>query len=181
MNRHSTRSIGVILGTLALALAGGCSSGPTKEEIARQELDLSQARLAVDSLLTTMHAAAAEADLTEYMGCFAPDAIFLGTDAKERWNMSEFERYCRYYFEQGKGWTYTLLPGRRSVFLNQDADSAWFDELLEHEKYGVCRGTGAARRVAGKWQIVQYHLTIPVPNELAPRVVQMIRETSTKP
>ena len=43
---------------------------------------------------------------------------------------------------------------------------------------GRCRGTGVLRLIDGQWRIEQYHLTIPVPNELASEVVKRIREAS---
>ena len=38
------------------------------------------------------------------------------------------------------------------------------------------RGTGVLRQIDGRWKICQYHLTLPIPNALAPKVVQLIRE-----
>jgi hypothetical protein len=40
----------------------------------------------------------------------------------------------------------------------------------------VTRSTGVLIREDGAWKIAQYHLTIPIPNDLANRVVKMIRE-----
>jgi hypothetical protein len=61
------------------------------------------------------------------------------------------------------------------VTLAEDGSTAWFDEMLENQSYGTTRGTGVLVRTAGGWKIVQYHLTIPLPNDLARDVVQMIR------
>ncbi len=53
--------------------------------------------------------------------------------------------------------------------------SSKFDEVLDSESYGECRGSGVLRRIDGNWRIVQYNLTIPLPNEIAAEVVERIR------
>ena len=60
---------------------------------------------AVSAALDDWHAAAAEADEERYLAHFAPEAVFLGTDASERWTLAEFTEYVRTYFPRG-GWTY---------------------------------------------------------------------------
>ena len=42
----------------------------------------------VDQVLTAFHAAAAAADGELYFSLFADDAIFIGTDAAERWTVT---------------------------------------------------------------------------------------------
>ena len=61
------------------------------------------------------------------------------------------------------------------VGLGQHGEPCWFDEVLHNDKYGETRGSGALRRIDGAWRIVQYNLTIPIPNEMAANVVEMIR------
>lgn len=129
---------------------------------------------AVEETLNQFHAAAAKADGAAYFALFAPEGVFIGTDATERWTVEQFKRYVAPHFAQGKGWTYA--PKTRHVELTPRGDVAWFDEILENKSYGVCRGTGVLRNVDGAWRISQYHLTIPVPNELAAQVVKMIRD-----
>jgi ketosteroid isomerase-like protein len=133
----------------------------------------------IEQTLDQFHQAASKADATTYFGLFAPEGVFLGTDATERWTVEEFRKYAMPHFSKGKGWTYVAT--RRSVELAPGGELAWFDELLDNKSYGTCRGSGVLRRIDGRWKISQYHLTIPVPNELAEKVVKMIRETSTGP
>jgi uncharacterized protein (TIGR02246 family) len=130
---------------------------------------------AVLAMLDRFHLAASKADGEAYFALFAPEGVFIGTDAEERWTVEAFKAYAEPYFSKGKGWTYVPRAGRRNVGLSPDGSVAWFDEILYHAKYGVCRGTGAARLVDGRWRVTQYHLTIPVPNQLAERVVGMIK------
>ena len=128
---------------------------------------------AVEAVLDAFHAAAAVADEARYLACLAPDAVFLGTAPAERWAGEEFRSFVRSIFEEGEGWTY--VPSKRSVSVSDDGRTAWFDESLENEWYGTCRGTGVLRREDGSWSIAQYALSIPIPDEIAPTVVASIR------
>jgi len=129
----------------------------------------------VTKVLDQLHEFAAKADGENYFDLFAPHAVFLGTDATERWTIDEFKAYVQKRFETGKGWTYTLVPSKR--FVTFAGDVAWFDELLENAKYGICRGSGVLRKIDGEWKIEQYNLTLTVPNEAAEDVVKVIRAT----
>ncbi len=130
----------------------------------------------VEAVLDDFHAAASEADEERYFGHFAASGVFFGTDATERWTRDQFRAYAHPHFAQGKGWTYH--PRERHVALSKDGATAWFDELLDNAKYGECRGTGVLQRYDGEWKIEQYHLTVPMPNELAKDFVARIREHS---
>jgi ketosteroid isomerase-like protein len=131
---------------------------------------------AVAAVLDDMHDAAAKADEKRYFSHYAPDAVFLGTDATERWTTPAFKEYAHPHFASGKGWTFTPRTGRRNVALSADGNTAWFDEIVDSESYGECRGTGVlSKQKGGRWLIAHYHLTIPVPNALAKEVVKMIR------
>ena len=131
------------------------------------------ARSAVEAVLDEFHAAAAAADEERYFATLAPDAVFLGTAPGERWQGEAWRAFVHRYFSQGKGWAY--VSSERSVEIGSDERTAWFDEILENESYGACRGSGVLRR-KDEWRIVQYNLTIPVPDGLAPDLVTRIRE-----
>ncbi len=129
---------------------------------------------AVNARLDAFHAAASKADGASYFACLAPDAIFIGTDATERWSVAQFRAYCEPYFAQGKGWTYT--PSERHVYLSRDRATVWFDERLSNAKYGELRGSGALRRDGERWLITQYVMSFPVPNDLSAELVKRIGE-----
>ncbi len=129
-------------------------------------------RAAVDTVLDDWHAAASRGDQTRYLDLFAPDAVFLGTDASERWTLEEFTAYVERYFPLG-GWTYQ--PRDRHVRFSPQGTLAWVDELLENEKYGTLRGTSVLQRIAGEWRIAHYSMTFAVPNERSAEVVEAIR------
>ena len=129
---------------------------------------------AVESTLDDFHRAASEADGDAYFDLFAAEGVFLGTDATERWTVDEFRAYAKPHFDRGRGWTYT--PLERHVSISDGGDTAWFDERLHNDGLGATRGSGVLVRRDGVWKVVQYNLTIPVPNELAVEVVERIRE-----
>ena len=129
---------------------------------------------AVEAVLSGLHEAAARADFDRYFGYFSPKGIFLGTDAGERWTVEQFKDYARPAFSKGKGWTYTHR--NRSILISDNRTVAWFDETLWNDVYGTCRGTGSLQIENGEWKIVQYSLSIPIPNPLARQVTQIIRK-----
>lgn len=129
---------------------------------------------AANKLLDGFHVAASKAQINEYFASFTPDGVFIGTDASERWTVDEFKAYAKPHFDKGRGWTYTVAE--RHLNVSADGKHASFDELLDNKSLGRCRGSGVLRMIDGQWRIEQYHLTIPVPNELATEVVKRIRE-----
>lgn len=133
-----------------------------------------EAEGAVRETLDRFHQAAAEADAETYFSLLADDAVYLGTDAGERWSVDDFRAFAQPYFERGQGWTY--VPTSRHVALDADRGTAWFDEMLENASYGTTRGTGVLTKTPAGWRIVQYHLAIPIPNEIAKEVVERIRK-----
>ncbi len=127
----------------------------------------------VATVLDNLHRLASEADFAGYFALYTDDAVFLGTDATERWTKAEFQDYARGSFDAGRGWSYT--PTERHIFLSPDGSTAWFDERLTNSSFGETRGTGVLVRDAGEWKIAQYNLTIPIPNQIAREVVGRIR------
>lgn len=113
--------------------------------------------------LDDLHDAAAHADEPRYLAHFAHDAVFLGTDAKERWDLPAFTAFLHPHFAQGKGWTYHVE--RRAVSFDADGGTAWFDEDLRGERLGPARGSGVLVREGGRWRVAQYNLALTIPNE----------------
>ncbi|MCL1112491.1 MULTISPECIES: nuclear transport factor 2 family protein [Shewanella] len=122
----------------------------------------------VSAILNKLHESAAIADWSAYFSLYHPQAVFIGTDSSERWNMVEFERYAK----PTKGWRYEL----QSRHLLQIDDTILFDEQLYSPEYGVSRGTGALINTEQGWKIAQYHLSFPIPNEKAKRITSLIMQ-----
>ena len=144
----------------------------------RSPLDLESRRTAIDRVLDDWHQAAAVASESGYLTPFADNAVFLGTDASERWSLREFREYVHPYFEAGRGWRYH--PFDRHIMFSQDGDLAWFDERLDNAKYGELRGSGVLQWDGERWRLQHYNMSFPIPNELTLQVVHQIREVDAR-
>ena len=127
----------------------------------------------IDLVLNNFHQAAADAQAKPYFNLLSHDAIFLGTDATERWSKEEFKAFVVPYFSQGKGWLYT--PVERNITVLKQGQVAFFDEILFSKSYGTCRGSGLLVKTDQGWKISQYNLSIPMPNGLAKALVKQIK------
>jgi predicted esterase len=131
---------------------------------------------AIGRVLDDFHDAAAKADEKRYFDHAASEFVFIGTDPTERWNLEEFKSFAKPYFARGKAWTYVPIAGKRSVVFAPDGSTAFFDELLTNDLFGTCRGTGAVRKIGNDWKIVQYSLSVPIPNAKMTEVVNVIKK-----
>jgi hypothetical protein len=125
----------------------------------------------ISRTLDAFHEAAAKADEDTYFGLLTDDAVFIGTDATERWTKAAFETFAKPYFERDTAWTYTSVE--RHITLGPGGTVAWFDERLHNVKYGATRGSGVLVATDAGWRISQYVLSFPIPNEVAPAVVEL--------
>mgnify|MGYP000653840822 CR=1 FL=1 len=128
---------------------------------------------AINKVLDQFHQAAANANAQVYLGSLTDDAIFLGTDASERWTKEQFTAFVLPYFNQDKGWLY--LAKERNISLLNQSSVAFFDEVLENSNYGLCRGSGVLVLTSEGWKISQYSLSILVPNGVANQVTEQIK------
>lgn len=124
----------------------------------------SKEEAAVAAVLEDWHLAAAQADETRYFGHLREGAVFLGTDASERWTKAEFLVWADPFFQRGRAWTFK--PLKRKIAFAPDGRTAWFDEALDTPNLGPARGSGVLVREQGRWLIVQYNLGVPIPNAL---------------
>ena len=76
----------------------------------------------IEAVLDSFHEAASKADGDLYFSLFSDEAIFMGTDAAERWTVDEFKAFAEPYFSQGRGWTYTTTE--RHVYVATDGETA---------------------------------------------------------
>jgi len=118
----------------------------------------------VAALIDDWHLAAAQADEARYFGYLAPDAVFLGTDATERWGKAAFQAFAHPFFAKGKAWAFKAT--RRTLAFAAGNTVAYFDEDLDTPTMGPCRGSGVLEFQRGEWRILQYNLTVPIPNPL---------------
>lgn len=123
----------------------------------------------VTSTINNWHKAAEEADFKTYFDLMTTDAVFVGSDASEVWNYKAFKAFSKPYFETGKAWTF--VPVNRNIYVNDKKDMAWFDEVLNSDHMGLCRGSGVLIKEKGKWKIQHYVLSLAVPNALVDELV----------
>ena len=124
----------------------------------------------INQTLDAWHKAASEANYNNYFDTLTDDAIFIGTDAKENWNKTDFQSFAKPFFDKGKAWNFTALE--RHIYFGHDKKTAWFDELL-NTQMKICRGSGVLVFKNGKWKIKHYVLSMTVPNENADAVIKI--------
>lgn len=124
----------------------------------------------INPTLDGWHKAASEANYNNYFDVMTDDAIFIGTDATEKWTKSAFQIYAKPYFDKGKAWNFTCIE--RSIYFNSDKTVAWFDELLDTQMK-ICRGSGILILVNGKWKIKHYVLSMTIPNDTSDEIIKI--------
>jgi len=125
----------------------------------------------VDKLMNDWHLAATNAD-TSFFNYLDSNAIYIGTDASERWTKSEFESFALPYFRKGKAWDFKTIE--RKVYFSDIKDIAWFDETLD-TWMGICRSSGVVCKLKnGEWKIKHYHLSCTVPNNKIKQFIELI-------
>ncbi|RMH29670.1 MAG: DUF4440 domain-containing protein [Planctomycetota bacterium] len=154
---------------MVAALSTGCTS-------ARRAAQTPTPERAVGAVLDTLHWAAANAEESVYFDLFTPDAVFLGTDATERWPIDTFRAWAEPYFARDSAWVYRVLE--RHVVVAPGGRTAWFDERLWNDRLGETRGSGVLQHDGGRWRIAQYNLSMVIPNELADEVAARVREAA---
>ncbi|MDD3876597.1 MAG: nuclear transport factor 2 family protein [Bacteroidales bacterium] len=133
-------------------------------------VDSENEKAQIDSLLNKWHSAAAQANFEEYFNYFDEHAVFIGTDATENWNKSEFMIWAKPFFDRGKAWHFTSLE--RHVFIDSSGSIAWFDELLSTQMK-LCRGSGVLQKRNEVWKIQHYVLSMTIPNAISDTVIEL--------
>ncbi len=127
-------------------------------------------KVIIATILDSFNVAAANADYERYFAYYADDAIFIGTDATERWNKSEFMVWAKPFFDKKRTWNFSAL--QRNVYLSEDGNMAWFDELLSTQMK-ICRGSGVLIKQNQIWKIQQYVLSTTIPNNIIDTIVAL--------
>ncbi len=117
----------------------------------------------IATFLDAWHLAAAEADEDVFFGSMAPEGVYIGTDATERWLRDTFYNWAASYFERDAAWDFT--PYDRHISFDATTGTGHWDELLD-TWMGICRGSGVFRRSTnGSYEILHYHLSVTIPND----------------
>ena len=148
--------------------------GAFQQSLQAHQSDPKLEKAAIAGTLDKLHKYASEAKGKEYFDLFMDDGVFIGTDLTERWPIPAFKAYAMKRFNTGVGWTYHAVE--RTIDITPSGTTAYFDENLDSQLYGVARGSGVLVRVNGNWKIAQYHLTYPIPNDLSKKLTDIIKE-----
>ncbi len=132
--------------------------------------DITSEKNSINLLLDNWHKAAAEANFDNYFNAMAEESIFIGTDATENWNKTEFKAFAKPYFDKGRAWSFTALE--RNIYFSKDGKIAWFDELL-NTQMKICRGSGTLEKSNNKWKIKHYVLSMTIPNDNTTEVIKI--------
>ncbi|MFD2567237.1 nuclear transport factor 2 family protein [Pseudotenacibaculum haliotis] len=130
----------------------------------------------VNTFLDQWHLAASEADFDGYFNKMDSLSIFIGTDATENWNKSEFVAFSKPYFDRGRAWSFTAID--RNTYMNNDASFIWFDELLS-TWMGLCRGSGVLQKKGDEFTLKHYVLSVTVPNDDIQKLIDVKKETDS--
>ncbi len=136
----------------------------------------SQEKDQINTALENWHKAAADANFDNYFNLMTSDAIFIGTDPTENWNLKDFKAFSKPYFDKGKAWSFSTL--KRNIFIQDDAKIAWFDELLDTQM-GICRGSGIMQKTNNGWKVKHYVLSIAIPNDNVKDITAMKKKFDT--
>lgn len=130
----------------------------------------------INNIIDDWHDAASKADFNAYFNLMTEDAVFIGTDATENWQLEKFKEFSKPYFDKGKAWSFTSLE--RNIYLNSNKNLAWFDEILDTQM-GLCRGSGVVVLTENGWKIKHYVLSITIPNPKVKNVVNIKKDTDS--
>lgn len=136
----------------------------------KKVLDLSKERASISAMLDSFNVAAARADFNRYFSFYDSGAIFIGTDATERWTKDSFMVWSKPYFDKGRAWNFSSV--QRDIYFSEDGGTAWFDELL-NTQMKICRGSGVLAKIGDDWKIRQYVLSTTIPNRIIDTVISL--------
>ncbi len=128
----------------------------------------------IAAMLDSFNLEAARADYNGYFNNYTSDAIFIGTDATERWNKEQFMVWAKPYFDRGKAWNFKSID--RHIYIDENKNTAWFDELL-NTQMKICRGSGVVVKKGNEWKIQQYVLSMTMPNNQINEALKLKTQT----
>lgn len=150
-------------------LLQSCGDGE-KQVNPNDETILDANRKQIAALLDSLNQAAADADYDLYFSFYSDDAVFIGTDATERWDKQSFMTWAKPFFDRKTTWNFHCM--KRNIEFGSYMDIAWFDELL-NTQMKICRGSGVVIKTDRGWQIQQYVLSVTAPNSSIDSIVSI--------
>lgn len=148
----------------------GLTDTRRRKQCRTQESD--DPRAIINKSIDTWHELAAKAD-KQFFDFMTSNAIYIGTDATERWTKQEFVKFAMPYFDRGKAWSFKAIE--RNIYLSTDEKTGWFEELLD-TWMGECRASGVLEKTDKGWLLSHYQLSIAVPNEKVKAFLELMEE-----
>ena len=192
MWRRLITALALFTQSMQITLTAGCaaSAPPASTAASRAATSVTttktggrgaEAEKEISATLDDWHDAAARADEERYFRHFTSDAVFLGTDATERWDTAAFRAYAHPHFARGKAWSFRAV--RRAIRVAPGGLYAWFDEDLDTPNMGPARGSGVlVRGTTGEpWRIAQYNLSLTIPNDRMKEVKSLLSGAAPAP
>ncbi len=136
----------------------------------KSPIDIATEKKAIGNMLDSFNIAASKADYTSYFQYFSDKGIFIGTDASEHWDKQQFMIWAKPFFDKKKTWHFTSIE--RHIYLNNEKNIAWFDELL-NTQMKICRGSGVVEKINHEWKMNQYVLSMTIPNNLSDKITEL--------
>jgi len=133
--------------------------------------DIDNPKTEMDEVIDRWHRAAATGDSAAFFGLMTTDAIYLGTDEKERWDRTSMAKDLGKYFNGKKAWKF--IPYNRIFMTLEDKKTMLFDECL-NTWMGPCKATGKLSKVKGKWLISYYNLSVAVSNDVVKQYLTLL-------
>lgn len=131
-----------------------------KGDISKMEHQNSE-RKNINQLMNDWHLAATNAKIDNFFSFMSDSCIYKGTDQTERWNKTEFHKFCKPFFDKGKAWDFK--PIERHISFDDNLQTAWLDEKLE-TWMGICKATGVLQKENGVWKLLLYDLSVTIDN-----------------
>ncbi len=161
-----------LLPLILLVFLISCSNNSEKQPISKKEIkkDVSQSKIEIGIMLDEFNLAAANSEFDKYFNFFVEDGHFIGTDASENWDKKTFMNFSKPFFEKKKTWNFKSI--QRNIYVSEDCNIAWFDELL-NTWMKICRGSGVVVKENNQWKLKQYVLSATVPNTQIDSVIKL--------
>lgn len=139
----------------------------TFAEISKTEI------IKINFLMNSWHIAAASANEKDFFQLMSDSCIYKGTDKTERWTKTEFHSFCKPFFDKGKAWDFK--PLERNIRLDDNFQTAWFDERLD-TWMGECKATGILKKENGQWKLWLYDLSVTIDNDKIKSFIELSSE-----
>lgn len=132
--------------------------------------EVSKSKEEIGVMLDEFNLAAANSEYEKYFNFFTDDGRFIGTDASENWDKKSFMSFSKPFFDKKKTWNFKSI--QRNIYVSEDCNFAWFDELLS-TWMKICRGSGVVVKENNQWKLKQYVLSTTVPNTQIDSVIKL--------